>query len=57
MPEPHLRPAFSEVLEMLHEIKHSSFVKTPHESFHTMQNDWKSEIECMFEELRSKEQV
>jgi hypothetical protein len=52
-----MRPAFSEVLELLQEIKQSSFVKTPYESFRTMQNDWKSEIECMFEELRSKEQV
>jgi len=52
-----MRPSFNEVIEMLHEIKQSSFVKTPYESFHTMQNDWKSEIECMFEELRSKEQV
>lgn len=56
-PEPHERPLFAEILEMLDEIGLSSFVQTPHESFHVMQEDWRHEIETMFEELRSREQV
>jgi hypothetical protein len=30
---------------------------TPQESFQTMQEDWRLEIEAMFDELRSKEKV
>ena len=56
-PLPHERPTFHEILEMLDDIAASSFVRTPHESFHTLQEDWRHEIESMFEELRSKEQV
>ncbi|ESN99148.1 hypothetical protein HELRODRAFT_66475, partial [Helobdella robusta] len=54
-PVAHERPSFSEVLCMLDELSLSSFVRTPHESFHSLQNDWKQEIETMFEELKSKE--
>jgi len=56
-PEPHARPLFSTVLESLQLIAQSSFVETPSLSFHVLQDDWRSEIELMFEELRSKEQV
>lgn len=56
-PEPHERPSFHDILGLLDDIASSPFVKTPHESFHVMQNDWKHEIEEMFEELRLKEQV
>jgi len=56
-PEPHARPVFSTVLENLQLIAQSSFVETPSLSFHVLQDDWRSEIELMFEELRSKEQV
>lgn len=56
-PEPHERPTFAEILETLDEIKMSSFVNTPQDSFHTMQEDWRLEIEQMFDELRLKEKV
>lgn len=29
----------------------------PQESFHSMQDDWKLEIQQMFDELRTKEKV
>jgi len=38
-------------------IAQSSFVDTPNVSFHVLQDDWRNEIELMFEELRSREQV
>jgi len=55
--QPQARPEFSAVLESLQLIAQSSFVETPNLSFHILQDDWRSEIEFMFEELRSKEQV
>jgi len=56
-PDAHARPAFSSVLDSLQLIAQSSFVETPNVSFHVLQDDWRNEIEFMFEELRSKEQV
>ncbi|GFR62660.1 mitogen-activated protein kinase kinase kinase 9 [Elysia marginata] len=53
--EPHERPTFLDILHRLQEIATSSFVTTPHDSFHTMQEDWRLEIEHMFDELRSRE--
>lgn len=53
--EPHGRPTFAQILERLEEIASSSFMTTPQDSFHTMQEDWRLEIEQMFDELRSKE--
>ncbi|KAK3093744.1 hypothetical protein FSP39_019606 [Pinctada imbricata] len=49
------RPSFQEILMRLEEIARSPFMTTPQESFHTMQEDWRQEIEAMFDELRSKE--
>ncbi|XP_064621330.1 mitogen-activated protein kinase kinase kinase 10-like isoform X2 [Lineus longissimus] len=54
-PEPHERPTFRDIMDILEEIAVSSFVDTPQDSFHTMQEDWKLEIQQMFDELRSKE--
>lgn len=56
-PEPHQRPTFKEILDTLEEIKCSSFIDTPEDSYCTMQEDWKVEIEQMFDELRLKEKV
>ncbi|XP_005095192.1 mitogen-activated protein kinase kinase kinase 11 [Aplysia californica] len=53
--EAHERPTFLEILKRLEEISTSPFVTTPHDSFHTMQEDWRLEIEQMFDELRSRE--
>ncbi|KAJ9601331.1 hypothetical protein L9F63_000512, partial [Diploptera punctata] len=52
---PHLRPSFDDILQALDAIVHSAFTQTPHESFHTMQEDWKLEIEEVLHGLRMKE--
>ncbi|XP_075233951.1 mitogen-activated protein kinase kinase kinase 11-like isoform X1 [Lycorma delicatula] len=61
--DPHRRPPFEHILAALDDIVHSAFTQTPHESFHTMQDDWRHEIEevlhglCMKEkELRCREE-
>ncbi|KAK3909949.1 Mitogen-activated protein kinase kinase kinase 9 [Frankliniella fusca] len=53
--DPHERPSFEGILSALEKIKHSSFTQTPHDSFHTMQADWKLEIEEVLRGLRQKE--
>ncbi|XP_002731591.2 mitogen-activated protein kinase kinase kinase 9-like [Saccoglossus kowalevskii] len=53
--DPHKRPSFHEILDQLNEIAESSFINTPYESFHSMQEDWRVEIEAMFQELKMKE--
>lgn len=52
----HGRPGFIEILDLLDEVR-SSFAATPHESFHTMQEDWRLEIEEVLHGLRMKEKV
>lgn len=56
-PEAHDRPSFEKILMLLDEVARSAFAQTPHESFHTMQEDWKMEIEAMFDDIRVKEKV
>jgi len=53
----HARPSFTSVLLQLTEIEGSALVEMPPESFHSMQDDWKLEIQQMFDELRTKEKV
>lgn len=55
--DPHRRPDFPKVLEALDDIARSAFANTPHESFHSMQDDWRREIEEVLLELRRKEKV
>uniref|UniRef100_A0ABD2WU86 mitogen-activated protein kinase kinase kinase n=1 Tax=Trichogramma kaykai TaxID=54128 RepID=A0ABD2WU86_9HYME len=50
----HSRPGFPRILIALDEVR-SSFAATPHESFHTMQDDWRLEIEEVLHGLRMKE--
>ncbi|XP_058809032.1 mitogen-activated protein kinase kinase kinase 10 isoform X2 [Phymastichus coffea] len=50
----HCRPGFAEILIALDEVR-SAFAATPHESFHTMQEDWRLEIEQVLHGLRMKE--
>lgn len=52
----HSRPGFAEILVALDEVR-SAFAATPHESFHTMQEDWRLEIEQVLHGLRMKEKV
>ncbi|XP_064489726.1 mitogen-activated protein kinase kinase kinase 11-like isoform X2 [Ornithodoros turicata] len=53
--DPHERPTFVHILMELDQITKSPFMTTPQESFHTLQEDWKHEIEGMFLELRCRE--
>ncbi|XP_060815864.1 uncharacterized protein LOC132907114 isoform X4 [Bombus pascuorum] len=52
----HSRPGFAEILVALDEVR-SAFAATPHESFHTMQEDWRLEIEQVLHGLRMKEKA
>ncbi|CAG2101421.1 unnamed protein product [Medioppia subpectinata] len=52
---PHNRPDFESILNSLIDIANSQFPETNAESFHTMRNDWKEEINQILEELKTKE--
>ncbi|XP_051845152.1 mitogen-activated protein kinase kinase kinase 10 [Antechinus flavipes] len=54
-PEPHQRPDFSSILSRLEAIERSALFQMPLESFHSLQEDWKQEIQHMFDDLRTKE--
>ncbi|KAG8449494.1 hypothetical protein GDO86_016220 [Hymenochirus boettgeri] len=54
-PDPHCRPPFTNILFQLTTIEESAFFEMPKESFHSLQEDWKREIQEMFDELRAKE--
>ncbi|XP_036775140.2 mitogen-activated protein kinase kinase kinase 21 [Manis pentadactyla] len=53
--DPHIRPSFSLILEQLTAIEGAGMTEMPRESFHSMQDDWKLEIQQMFDDLRTKE--
>lgn len=53
--DPHARPPFSTILDLLTSIEESGFFEMPAESFHSLQDDWKLEIQEMFDQLRAKE--
>lgn len=55
--DPHSRPHFTSVLDHLTAIEESGFFEMPAESFHSLQDDWKLEIQEMFDQLRTKEKV
>ncbi|XP_077352352.1 mitogen-activated protein kinase kinase kinase 21 isoform X2 [Festucalex cinctus] len=52
---PHVRPSFSCILEQLSAIEEAVMATMPQDSFHIMQDDWRVEIQEMFDELRTKE--
>uniref|UniRef100_A0A8C5L3A0 mitogen-activated protein kinase kinase kinase n=1 Tax=Jaculus jaculus TaxID=51337 RepID=A0A8C5L3A0_JACJA len=54
-PDPHVRPSFAFILQQLTAIEQAVLTEMPQESFHSMQDDWKQEIQQMFSELRTKE--
>ncbi|XP_030622288.1 mitogen-activated protein kinase kinase kinase 10 [Chanos chanos] len=54
-PNPHSRPSFGCILKRLQAIEQSSMFQMPLESFHSLQEDWRLEIQQMFDELRAKE--
>ncbi|XP_013881170.1 mitogen-activated protein kinase kinase kinase 9 [Austrofundulus limnaeus] len=53
--DPHSRPHFSTILDQLTAIEESGFFEMPAESFHSLQDDWRLEIQEMFDQLRTKE--
>ena len=55
--DPHERPTFSKIIKTLEKIQNSNFIATEHESFRTMQNDWQTEINENFAELKEREKV
>lgn len=55
--DPHIRPSFASILQQLSAIQVAVMTEMPQESFHSMQDDWKLEIQQMFDELRTKEKV
>ncbi len=56
-PNPHGRPCFGNILKRLVDIEQSAMFQMPLESFHSLQEDWRLEIQQMFDELRAKEKV
>lgn len=54
--EPKERPSFADILVKLEKIS-VSFSQTPHDSFQTLQDDWKREITEALEDLKLKECV
>ncbi|XP_073465568.1 mitogen-activated protein kinase kinase kinase 9 [Aquarana catesbeiana] len=54
-PDPHCRPSFTNILFQLITIEESDFFEMPKDSFHSLQEDWKQEIQEMFDQLRAKE--
>ncbi|XP_038623118.1 mitogen-activated protein kinase kinase kinase 10 [Tachyglossus aculeatus] len=54
-PDPHSRPGFGSILARLEAIEQSALFQMPLESFHSLQEDWKLEIQHMFDDLRTKE--
>ncbi|CAB1347569.1 unnamed protein product, partial [Coregonus sp. 'balchen'] len=54
-PNPHSRPSFTCILMRLLAIEQSAMFQMPLESFHSLQEDWRLEIQQMFDELRAKE--
>lgn len=56
-PNPHSRPSFTSILRRLLAIEQSAMFQMPLESFHSLQEDWRLEIQQMFDELRAKEKV
>ncbi|KAJ8411920.1 hypothetical protein AAFF_G00155580 [Aldrovandia affinis] len=53
--DPHTRPVFTSILDQLTAIEESGFFEMPAESFHSLQDDWKLEVQEMFDQLRAKE--
>ncbi|XP_077401317.1 mitogen-activated protein kinase kinase kinase 11 [Vanacampus margaritifer] len=53
--DPHRRPSFSSILAQLTALERQVMEEMPQDSFHSLQEDWKLEIQDMFDELRAKE--
>ncbi|AWP00822.1 putative mitogen-activated protein kinase kinase kinase 11 [Scophthalmus maximus] len=53
--DPHRRPNFCSILAQLTALEQQVKEEMPQDSFHSLQEDWKLEIQDMFDELRAKE--
>ncbi|KAK6323115.1 hypothetical protein J4Q44_G00054540 [Coregonus suidteri] len=53
--DPHHRPNFASILVQLTALERQVMEEMPQDSFHSLQEDWKLEIQDMFDELRAKE--
>nr|XP_023690198.1 mitogen-activated protein kinase kinase kinase 11 [Paramormyrops kingsleyae] len=53
--DPHGRPSFAAVLAQLSALEHRVLDEMHQDSFHSLQDGWKLEIQGMFDELRAKE--
>ncbi|XP_075890060.1 mitogen-activated protein kinase kinase kinase 11 [Nelusetta ayraudi] len=53
--DPHRRPNFGSILTQLTALEQQVKEEMPQESFHSLQDDWKVEIQDMFDVLRAKE--
>ncbi|KAG9338176.1 hypothetical protein JZ751_026925, partial [Albula glossodonta] len=53
--DPHHRPSFASILAQLTALEQQVLEEMPQDSFHSLQEDWKLEIQDMFNELRAKE--
>ncbi|XP_028834730.1 mitogen-activated protein kinase kinase kinase 11 [Denticeps clupeoides] len=53
--DPHRRPSFESILKQLTALEQQVMEEMPQDSFHSLQEDWKLEIQDMFDELRAKE--
>ncbi|XP_036002888.1 mitogen-activated protein kinase kinase kinase 11-like [Fundulus heteroclitus] len=53
--DPHRRPDFCSILTQLTALEQQVKEEMPQDSFHSLQDDWKLEIQDMFDELRAKE--
>nr|XP_057922382.1 mitogen-activated protein kinase kinase kinase 11 [Doryrhamphus excisus] len=53
--DPHHRPNFGSILAQLTALEQQVMEEMPQDSFHSLQEDWKLEIQDMFDELRAKE--
>ncbi|XP_042593257.1 mitogen-activated protein kinase kinase kinase 9 [Cyprinus carpio] len=53
--DPHARPPFTSILDQLTAIEESGFFEMLAESFQSLQDDWKLEVQEMFDQLRAKE--
>jgi hypothetical protein len=58
------RPTFSQLLDQINTIIETNYVnnelnnmETNDETYQSLQEDWRKEIQDMFEELKTKEQV
>ncbi|KAJ8256393.1 hypothetical protein COCON_G00185450, partial [Conger conger] len=55
VPQPARTAHFDSILKRLQAIEQSAMFQMPLESFHLLQEDWRMEIQQMFDELRAKE--